>query len=156
MVNKKLKEFLDKKGIDYTVFQHEEAFTAQELAAVSHIPGREMIKVVIVRSDEKYFMAVLPASYRIDMEKLKKVLNVASLRLSTEEEFGRLFPDCEIGAMPPFGNLYNIDTYVDKVVSEEEVIVFLAGNHKESIKMKYKDYAEAVKPVVTEFIVKLH
>lgn len=153
---KKFKELLKEKGVNYEVLKHEEAFTAQEIAATTHTPGKEMVKVVILSGDEKYFMAVLPASYRIDNEKLKGILNVKNLRLSTEEEFEKLFPDCEVGAMPPIGNLYNIDVYVDKVLSEDEIIVFLAGNHKESIKMKYKDYAEVVKPNVGEFAVKLH
>jgi len=156
MINKRLKEFLDKKGISYTMLQHEEAFTAQEIAALSHTPGKERVKVVILISDERYFMVALPASYRIDLEKLKGILKVENLRLSTEEEFGKLFPDCEIGAMPPFGNLYDIDTYVDETLSECETIVFLAGSHKESIKMGYKDYTEAVRPKMAQFAVKLH
>ncbi len=153
---KKLNELLKGKGINYKTIKHDEAFTAQEIAAVTHIPGKETVKVVIMNGDEKYFMAVLPASYRIDTEKLKNLLNVKKLRLSTEEEFGNLFPDCEIGAMPPFGNLYNIPVYIDKTLSEDETIVFLAGDHKESIKMQYKDYAGVVKPNVEEFAVKLH
>lgn len=156
MISKKLKEFLDQKGISYSVFQHEEAFTAQELAAISHIPGREMVKVVILVGNGRHFMVVLPASYRVDLEELKGILKVENLRLSTEEEFGKLFPDCEIGAMPPFGNLYNIETYVDRILTEDETIVFLAGNHRESIKMKYKDYDEAVRPNVAQFAIKLH
>jgi len=155
MINKRLKEFLDGKGISYTVLQHQEAFTAQEIAALLHIPGKERVKVVILKGDEKYFMTALPASYRIDMEKLRKALNVEDLRLSTEEEFGKLFLDCEVGAMPPFGNLYDMDTYVDVTLSEGETIVFLAGSHRESIKMRYKDYAEVVKPIMAQFAVKL-
>lgn len=152
---KKLKKILDEKGIKYEVIKHGEAFTAQEIAATTHTPGKEMVKVVILNGDEKYFMVVLPASYRIDNEKLKKTLQVKNLRLSTEEEFGKLFPDCEVGAMPPFGNLYNIDVYVDRVLTEDETIVFLTGNHRESIKMKYKDLARIVKPNVADFAIKL-
>jgi Ala-tRNA(Pro) deacylase len=152
----KLKKFLDEKKVKYETIKHEEAFTAQEIAATIHTPGKEMVKVVILNGDEKFFMTVLPASYRIDIEKLKAFLKVKNLRLSTEEEFEKLFPDCEVGAMPPFGNIYNIDVYVDKVLSEDETIVFLAGNHKESIKMKYKDFVKLVKPNVAEFAVKLH
>jgi Ala-tRNA(Pro) deacylase len=152
----KLKKLLEEKKVKYEAIKHEEAFTAQEIAATTHTPGKEMVKVVILNGDEKFFMAVLPASYRIDIEKLKGIVNVKNLRLSTEEEFERLFPDCEVGAMPPFGNLYNIGVYVDKVLSEDETIVFLVGNHKESIKMKYKDFTKLVKPNVEEFAVKLH
>jgi len=153
---KKLKELLKKKNINYKTIKHTEAFTAQEIAATTHTPGKEMAKVVIINGDDKYFMAVLPASYRIDTEKLKNVLKVKKLRLSTEEEFEKLFPDCEIGAMPPFGNLYDIPVYVDKTLSEDENIVFLAGNHKVSMRMAYKDFAEIVKPNTEEFAVKLH
>ena len=152
----KLKKFLKEKGIDYKTIKHDEAFTAQEIAAVTHVPGKETVKVVIVNGDDKYFMAVLPASYRIDTEKLKNILKVKKIKLSTEEEFENLFPDCEIGAMPPFGNLYDIPVYVDSTLTEDETIVFLAGNHKESIKIKYKDYSKAVKPKVEEFAVKLN
>ena len=153
---KKLKELLKKKNINYKTIKHTEAFTAQEIAATTHTPGKEMAKVVIINGDDKYFMAVLPASYRIDTEKLKNVLKVKKLRLSTEEEFEKLFPDCEIGATPPFGNLYDIPVYVDKTLSEDENIVFLAGNHKVSMRMAYKDFAEIVKPNTEEFAVKLH
>lgn len=152
----KLKKFLKEKGIDYKTIKHDEAFTAQEIAAVTHVPGKESVKVVIVNGDDKYFMAVLPASYRIDTEKLKKILNVKKLKLSTEEEFENLFPGCETGAMPPFGNLYDLPVYIDSALTEDETIVFLAGDHKESIKMKYKDYDGAVKPVAGGFAVKLN
>ncbi|MBI5026191.1 MAG: YbaK/EbsC family protein [Nitrospirae bacterium] len=121
-----------------------------------HVPGKEMAKVVIIKGDERYAMGVLPASYRVDMDMLKKVLNAKKIRLATEEEFGNLFPDCEVGAMPPFGNLYDIDVYIDKTLSEDEEIVFLGGDHIESIKMKYKDYAALVKPVIAEFGIKSH
>lgn len=153
---KKLKSLLEEKRISYEVLKHEEVFTAQEIAATTHTRGKEMAKVIILNGDNKYFMIVLPASYRIDIEKLKIILNVKNLRLSTEEELEKLFPDCEVGATPPFGNLYNIDVYADKVLSEDKTIVFLTGSHKESIKMTYKDFDKVVKPHVEEFGLKLH
>jgi Ala-tRNA(Pro) deacylase len=155
MICEKLKIFLDEKGVNYKAIKHSEAFSAQEIAASIHVPGKEMAKVVILKGEDKFFMSVLPASYIIVMDVLRKVLNEKNLRLATEEEFGKLFSDCEVGAMSPFGNLYNVDVYVDKTFSQNEEIVFLAGSHMESIRIKYNDYVSLVKPVIVEFAVKL-
>ncbi len=151
MICKKLKDYLDKNSVNYKVLVHPEAFTAQEIAAALHVPGKELAKVVIIKAGERFVMAVLPASWKIDMHKLKELLQTKDVRLATEEEFGKLFPDCEVGAMPPFGNLYDIDVYEDKTLSEDKEIFFLAGNHMESIKMDYADYAALVKPKIAEF-----
>lgn len=156
MICERLKKFLDEKGVAYTVIRHSEAFTAQEIAAAMHVHGKELVKVIIVKSGDRYYMCALPASYRVDMGKLKNVLDVKDLRLATEEEFSNLFSDCEVGAMPPFGNLYKMDTHMDRVVTENEEIVFQAGDHMEAIKMRYSDYAELVRPIVADFTVKLH
>ncbi len=153
---KKLKEFLDQNKVNYQITGHPEVYTAQEIAAALHVPGKELAKVVMVKAGDKFVMIVLPASWRIEMAKLKDLLGAKEIRLATEEEFKNLFPDCEVGAMPPFGNLYDLDVYVDKTLSEDEEIFFQAGNHIESIKMKYKDYSALVKPVVAEFSVHLH
>jgi len=155
MICEKLKIFLDEKDVDYKIIKHPEAISAQERAASMHIPGKEMAKVVILKGDDKFFMSVLPASYIIVMDVLRKVLNEKNLRLATEEEFENLFPDCEVGAMPPFGNLYNVDVYMDKTLSQNEEIVFLAGSHMESIRIKYNNYVALVRPVIVEFAVKL-
>ena len=155
MICGKLKKFLDEKGVNYKTIKHPEAFSAQEVAASIHVPGKEMAKVVILKGDDKYFMSVLPASYIVITDVLKKILNVKNLRLATEEEFENLFPDCEVGAMPPFGNLYNVDVYMDKTLSQNKEIVFLAGSHMESIRIKYNDYVALVKPIIVEFAVKL-
>ncbi|HXX58475.1 MAG TPA: YbaK/EbsC family protein [Thermodesulfovibrionales bacterium] len=156
MVNDKLKEFLDRTGVKYQVARHSEVYTAQEIAAVLHVPGKELAKVVMVKAGEVFSMAVLPASWRIDMDKLSGILGAGEMRLATEEEFRGLFPDCEVGAMPPFGNLYGLDVSVDKTLSEDEEIFFQAGNHIESIKMNCKDYLKLVKPRIAEFGVRLH
>ncbi|MBI5198601.1 MAG: YbaK/EbsC family protein [Nitrospirae bacterium] len=153
---KKLKEFLDQNNVRYQVAGHPEVYTAQEIAASLHVPGKELAKVVMIKSVDRFVMTVLPASWRIDMVKLKDILKVKDVQLATEEEFKDLFPDCEVGAMPPFGNLYGFDVYVDKALSEDDEIFFQAGNHIESIKMTYKDYSKLVKPKVAEFGVHLH
>jgi Ala-tRNA(Pro) deacylase len=153
---KKLKEFLDQNNVRYQVAGHPEVYTAQEIAASLHVPGKELAKVVMIKSVDRFVMTVLPASWRIDMVKLKDILKVTDVKLATEEEFKNLFSDCEVGAMPPFGNLYGFDVYVDKALSEDDEIFFQAGNHIESIKMTYKDYSKLVKPKVAEFGVHLH
>jgi Ala-tRNA(Pro) deacylase len=155
-ISKKLKEFLDANKVKYQVTGHPEVYTAQEIAAALHVPGKELAKVVMVKAGDKFVMTVLPASWRIEMAKLKEVLKTKEIRLATEEEFKDFFPDCEVGAMPPFGNLYGLDVYVDKALSGEEEIFFQAGNHIESIKMKYKDYESLVKPMVADFGIHLH
>lgn len=155
-ISMKLKRFLDENKINYQVAAHSEVYTAQEIAAALHVPGKELAKVVMVKAGEGFVMAVLPASWRVDMAKLKDALGKKDVRLATEEEFKNLFPECEPGAMPPFGNLYNLDVYEDKALAEDEEIFFQAGNHIESVKMKHKDYEKLVKPKIADFGVHLH
>ena len=147
---------LKKNSIIYNIIKHQEAYTAQEIAEAMHVPGQDLAKVVMVKAKERYIMTVMPASRRIDFSKLKDVLHETELRLATEEEFKTVFPDCEAGAEPPFGNLYNIETYVDKSLSEDEQIFFNAGNHYETVVMDYADYDKIVRPRVAEFAEHLH
>ncbi len=147
---------LRKNNVSYKTFKHQEAYTAQEIAAAMHVPGQDLAKVVMVKAKDRYIMAVMPASWRIDFRKLKNVLHESDLRLATEEEFKTVFPDCEAGAEPPFGNLYQIDTYVDKSLAQDEQIFFNAGNHYETVVMDYKDYDMIVRPMVADFAVHLH
>lgn len=142
----KLKEFLDKNNIKYVSIKHSLAYTAQQIAASAHIHGKELAKTVIVKIDGKMAMAVLPANYRIDLELLKKVSGGKTIELASEEEFQENFPGCAPGAMPPFGNLYEMQVYADKSLSEEEEIAFNAGSHTELIRLSYKDYERLVKP----------
>jgi Ala-tRNA(Pro) deacylase len=146
-----LKEFLDKKNVKYAVRTHPVAYTSQEVAAVEHVPGAQLAKVVIIKSNGEFVMAVLPATQRIVLEKMREVLENPGARLATEEEFKGLFPECETGAMPPFGNLYNLAVYVDKTLTETKEIVFRAGTHTDTVHMKYKDFAKLVAPTVVEF-----
>ena len=148
---KKLKEYLDNNSIKYITMTHSSAYTAQEIAASAHIPGRELAKTVIVKIDSKIAMAVLPASYKVDFDILKEASGAESVRLADEHEFIDKFPGCEPGAMPPFGNLYGMDVYVAKSLSEDEEIAFNAGSHTELIKLSYKDFERLVQPKIIEF-----
>lgn len=145
-ISKKVKEFLDEKRIPYSVMFHKEAFTAQEVAATEHISGYKFAKVVILKSGKKYFMAVVPAPYYVDLKKFQKKLGLKELTLASEDELDKLFPDCDTGAEPPFGNLYNLPVYIDPSIAKNEEIVFNAGYHNETITIKTKDYLKYVKP----------
>lgn len=153
MILKKLVEFLDENRIKYVNVTHSTAFTAQDVAQSAHIPGKEMAKTVIVWMDGAMAMAVLPASSMIDFNKLKEVSGAKSVELASESEFKDRFPACEIGAMPPFGNLFNIRAIVDTVLSEDREISFNAGSHHEMIRLSYKDFEQLVKPTMGSFAV---
>ncbi len=151
VVAKKIKRFLDENDIPYETLVHPTAYTAQEVAAATHISGYELAKAIIVKSDDKNTMAVLPATQKINMKMLQEVLNVNNLRLATEEEFKELFPDCEIGAQPLFGNLYDIDVVADESIKESEHITFNAGTHTDAIKISREDWERVVKPGYASF-----
>lgn len=147
----KVKAFLDVHGTKYVAISHSKAFTAQGIAAIAHISGRELAKTVIVKLDGDLAMAVLPASYQVDLEELRRRTGVRKAELATEREFKQHFPDCETGAMPPFGNLYGIPVYVDETLCEDREIAFNAGSHYELIKMAFADFERLVKPEVMNF-----
>ena len=142
----KLKEFLDANDVRYEVRSHRTAYTAQEVAAAEHVPGREMAKVVMVRDGAKYLMAVVPAPYHVDLDRVGKAAGRSGLQLATESEFAGLFAGCEPGAMPPFGNLYGIPVWVDEALTRDDEIVFNAGNHEQTVHMKFTDFARLVRP----------
>jgi Ala-tRNA(Pro) deacylase len=144
----KLKEFLDANRIRYEVRSHRTAYTAQEVAAAEHVPGREMAKVVMIRDGDGYVMAVLTAPHHVDLKRLGNATGRTGLRLATEAEFARLFPGCAPGAMPPFGNLYGIPVWVDESLTRDDEIVFNAGTHEQTVHMKYADFAQLVQPRV--------
>jgi Ala-tRNA(Pro) deacylase len=146
-----LKEFLDHEHVKYISIVHSAAFTAQEVASAAHVPGKELAKTVIVHLDGKTAMAVLPANQKVILEDLREATGVNQARLATEDEFKRLFPDCELGAMPPMGNLYGMDVYVAPALTEDEQIAFNAGSHTELIRMSYGDFARLVHPKVASF-----
>ncbi|MBI4525695.1 MAG: YbaK/EbsC family protein [Deltaproteobacteria bacterium] len=145
---RRLKEVLDREKISYELYNHPQAFTAQEIAASQHIPGKEMAKVVILKLDGAFAMAVVPASKMINFDRVRASLGTKEVSLATEDEFVRLFPDCEIGAMPPFGELFGLPVYVDPALEKDETIFFNAGNHQQTVRLKYADFKEIVKPQV--------
>lgn len=148
---KKLMQYLDSHNINYVTISHSPVFTAQEIAASAHIPGKELAKTVMVKIDGKMAMAVLPASYRIDFDLLKEAAGAGTIELASEEEFEDLFPDCEVGAMPPFGNLYGMDVFAAASLAEDTDIAFNAGSHSELIRLPYKDFEKLVRPKVLKF-----
>jgi Ala-tRNA(Pro) deacylase len=131
-----LREFLDRNRIQYLVISHSVAYTAQGIAALTHTPGKELAKTVMVMVDGRLAMAVVPASFRVDLYRLKKYLGADSVELASELEFRGRFPDCETGSMPPFGNLYGMDVFVDQALAEDKEIAFNAGSHRELVRMK--------------------
>jgi Ala-tRNA(Pro) deacylase len=148
---KKLKEFLDREKIKYVSVVHSPAYTAQEVAASAHITGRELAKTIIVELDSEMAMAVLPANRKIVLQDLRDVTGSEKVKFASEDDFKKKFPDCETGAMPPFGNLYGMDVYVAEGLTNNEEIAFNAGSHTEVIRLAYKDFEQLVKPKVLSF-----
>ncbi|MGH8480518.1 MAG: aminoacyl-tRNA deacylase [Gammaproteobacteria bacterium] len=148
---KKLKEFLDSQRVKYVSIVHSRAYTAQEIAASAHVPGRELAKAVMVNVDGRIAMAVLPASYQIDFERLRAAIGAGTVELASETEFQDRFPECELGAMPPFGNLYAMRVYAARRLSEDREIAFNAGSHTELLKLAYTDFERLVSPEVVDF-----
>ncbi len=148
MPAQKLKEFLDGRNVEYITISHSPAYTAQRIAELTHIPGKELAKTVIVKLDGEFAMAVLPASHRVDLDYLKRGVKAENVEVASEAEFKDLFPDCEVGAMPPFGNLYDMDVYVAEKLSEDKEIAFNSGSHTELVKLSYQDFENLVSPKV--------
>ena len=147
----RLERYLREEGVSFDTVTHPLAYTAQEVAAAQHTPGKQLAKVVLVDADGELVMLVLPASHRADFVKLKPVLKAKKVRLAKEEEFVGTFTDCEVGAMPPFGNLYGMDVFVSESLAEDEEIAFNAGSHVELVRLAYKDFNELAKPKVAGF-----
>ena len=148
---RQLKEFLDNQNIKYVTIGHSSAYTAQEIAASAHIPGKELAKTVMVKIDSKMAMAVLPASYMVDLDLLKQAAVASKVELAAEQEFKDKFPGCEVGAMPPFGNLYGMEVFAEQDLAEDKEIAFNAGSHTELIRLAYRDFERLVKPKVAKF-----
>jgi len=147
----RLEQYLRENGVGFEVKTHNQVFTMQEVAAALHVPGRQVAKTVLVQADGKMAMLVLPAPYRLDFARARKMLDAKEVGLATEDQFAGLFPDCATGAMPPFGNLYNVPVYVDKNLAEEATMVFRIGTHRETMKLAYADFARLARPTVGEF-----
>ena len=147
----KLKEFLDSQNIRYVTLAHSTAYTAQQIAALTHVPGKEMAKTVILRMDDALAMAVLPASYQVDLSALKAATGGKTVRLASEAEFKDRFPDCDTGAMPPFGNLYGMAVFAEESLAKDKEITFNAGSHNELVRLSYDDFQRLVKPTMLKF-----
>ncbi len=148
MPAEKLRKYLDENEVEYVTINHSPAITAQRIAELTHTPGKELAKTVIVKMDGKFAMAVVPASSRVDLDYLKRGVAAKEVEIASESEFKSLFPDCEVGAMPPFGNLYDMDVYVAEPLTDDEEIAFNAGTHSELVRMSYRDYDKLVAPKV--------
>lgn len=141
-------DLLESNGVSYATYEHEPSFTAQETAAVAHIAGRRLAKTVIARLDGKLAMVVVPAPHRVDLETLREQTGAHRVELAHEDDFKEAFPECELGAMPPFGNLYGMDVFVEKDLAENETIAFNAGGHDELMSVAYKDFARLTHPTL--------
>jgi Ala-tRNA(Pro) deacylase len=149
---RRLKVLLDEAKVSYEVYNHPLAYTAQEIAAQQHFSGKEMAKVVVLEVDARLVMGVIPGSQRINLNTAKASLGAKAVRLATEAEFISRFPECEIGAMPPFGNLFGLPVVVDPALEKDEHIYFNAGNHVQTVRLKYSDFAQLVKPQIARLL----
>ncbi len=147
----KMREFLDSAGVKYQLLTHSQSFTTAETARLSHIDPREIAKVVMVKMDDRMAMVVLPGSRTVDLERLQQFTGATDIRLASEREFNDLFPECDHGAMPPFGNLYALPVYADETLKQDEQIAFNAGNHWELVRMAYSDFERLVSPKIGSF-----
>jgi len=144
----KLREFLDVHNVKYLVVSHSVAYTAQGIAAMVHVSGKKLAKTVIVKIDGVLAMAVVPASLHVDLDLLREQTGALAVELATEQEFNSAFPDCETGAMPPFGNLYDMPVYADETLAQFEEITFNAGTHRELVRMAWADMLRLVNPAL--------
>jgi Ala-tRNA(Pro) deacylase len=147
----RLENYLRENQVPFEEQHHPRAVSAQEVAASEHVPGRMLAKTVMVLADREMVMLALPAPYQVDLEKAAAALGVDEARLAEEEEFSNSFLDCEVGAMPPFGNLYGVPVYVEKTLAEDETIVFRSGTHTETMSVTYTDFERLVEPIVVQF-----
>lgn len=147
----KLEAHLRENRAPFQVHHHPPAYTAQAVAQSEHVSGRLVVKVVMAFANGQMVMLTLPAHLRVDLAKVAAAIGTREARLAREDEFADKFPDCEVGAMPPFGNLYGLPTYADTELSRDETIVFQAGTHQDTVHMKYADFERLVKPVVADF-----
>ena len=151
-IMKRLKDLFDEAKISYEVYNHPLAYTAQEIAARQHLSGDEMAKVVMPKVDGNLVMAVVTGNRKVDLATVKANLGAHQVRLATEDEFIAAFPGCEIGAMPPFGNLFGLSVYVDPSLEKDECIYFNAGNHVQTVRLRYKHFKKLVQPRITTLV----
>ncbi len=147
----RLERYFRENGVPFVALTHPPAFTAPEVAAVQHVPGKQVAKVVMVSAGGSLVMCVLPANAHISFRLLAGILNSTEARLAHEDEFSHIFSDCLLGAMPPFGNLYNIPVYLETSLTDDSELVFQAGTHTDAMRLRYSDYVRLVKPHIAQF-----
>jgi Ala-tRNA(Pro) deacylase len=147
----RMEAYLNENGVPYEVRRHPTAYTMPEVAAALHESGKHVAKVVMVKAGEQMAMCVVPSPYHVNLAQVRKLLGAGKAQLADEHEFSALFPDCAPGAMPPFGNLYDLPVYVDRALTEQETMVFRIGTHQHSMKVAYSDFARLAEPTVGEF-----
>lgn len=152
-ISKQLQQFLSEHGVPYETIHHRRDYTAQETAADTHTPGKEFAKTVMLWVDGNYAMAVLPAHHMVDFEKLRQAIGAKEVKLASEDEIRELCPDCEAGAVPPFGNLYGLPVYLSQAMTTDERITFNAGTHEDVVRMRYEDFVKLVQPKILDFSV---
>ncbi|MDP6453247.1 MAG: YbaK/EbsC family protein [SAR202 cluster bacterium] len=145
------KIYLEMNDVEYQSHQHPEVFTAQEVAEIEHVPGQLVAKVVVVFADDEMVMLALPADHKVNLKDLAEAVGARDVRLAYEDEFADRFSDCEIGAMPPFGAMYDIPVFVDSSLTEDDTIYVQAGTHTETLSLSYSDYERLEKPKVCAF-----
>ncbi len=148
-----LHSFLDERRIPYEAIHHRRDYTSQHTAADTHTPGKDFAKVIMLSVNNSYGLFVVPATGQVDLEKVKRLLDARTVRLATENEIARICPDCEIGAMPPFGVLSNLQVYVSPHLIDDHLITFNAGTHEDAVRMLYTDFEKVAQPVVMDFTV---
>jgi Ala-tRNA(Pro) deacylase len=146
-----VQQYLQQRGIAFQTLSHSPTYAAQRLAQVVHVPGEEVAKVVLLRADDGFVLAVLPATRSVDLSRLREIVGADRVDLASEPECGSHFPDCELGALPPFGSKYGMRTLVDRSLSEDEEIVFEGNTHHEAIRMKFRAYMELERPRLADF-----
>jgi Ala-tRNA(Pro) deacylase len=151
MVPASISRYLEQHGVNFSVVEHSVAYTAQEEAAATHVPGREWAKAVVCMVDDQPTLAVLPADHLVDFARLREACGARTVRLASEGELRPLYSDCEVGAMPPFGPLYKQPVVIDRTLTSDPEIVFNGGSHRDAIRMRYRDFAELVKPTIADF-----
>lgn len=150
MSSKKLAEYLTSNHVQYKMIPHSEAYTASETSQVAHVSPRNLAKTVIVRTPEKMIMVVVESDHQLDLKKLRKAIHESHLDIAKETEFTDEFPDCEMGAMPPFGNLYGMEVFVSDVLAKDDRIAFNAGSHTELFEISFEDFKKLTKPKIIQ------
>ena len=145
-LSERLRSFLESRHAEFTHTTHPKAFTAREVAQAEHLPPREVAKTVVVRGDGAYHMIVIPASRLVDLHEVRTALGLSQVRLATEDELGKIFPDCELGAMPPLGPLYGVAVYLDGLLAGQPTLAFNGGTHRDEIHMTTAEFRRLVDP----------